>query len=268
MCASSPSPQALSARSATPPGRLPHRSTVFSASSISLSRTLWLSRSVLVVTLAGLLPRRSRRLLRPLPRLLPPASKLLVRAVKGYGALRALDILGGFFTSESSFLVAAKVLSPRLLGRLDAVIAGGGGERDFAARSEEPNQRRLRCSIPLLPVEGLLSVLEGFLSFDEGSARSFSVSGDEGGMTSTSSASRHHLRRLVYRPQPSCPRRPSFHYMPVSSERYKRNEVDEYYLVVVIYPPRLVVLFAISLFGTRFGHAVNPPFASGYPAPF
>lgn len=210
ICASSPRPQALSARSAVPPGRLPHWSNLFSASSISLSRMLWLSRSVFVVILADLLPRRPRRLLWPLPRLLP-SSKLLVCAALGYGALRALDILGGLATLGSSPMAITRVLSPRLLGRLDAAMAGGDGERAFAAGSEEPNQRRLRCFIPLLPAEVPSSVFEDFRSPSDDFASAFSSPEDGGELISTSSASRHHLRRLVYRPQPSCPRRPSLH---------------------------------------------------------
>jgi len=77
---------------------------------------------------------------------------------------------------------------------------------------------------------GMASGLEFSVGVGEGV---ISVLGD----ISTSSASLYHLLLLVYFPQPSWPRRPSFHYFLLAREDIFGNDCGNTpYLIIIIYP--------------------------------
>lgn len=198
MKASSPKPQALPDLSTVPPGRPPHLSTVSSNFSFSCSRILRvkLSLSVLVFVLVALLSR-----LLPAPfRLCSAAPSKLALRPYSKGTLRALEMLGGFTDGLGSALPLVDNEGP---GRLE--LDESGNDDDTVLTSPLlPNQRRLRCfkllwpSLPGFPFSsfGFTSdVAEMDVIFSKGGVGGgvISVLGD----TSTSSASRHHLRRRV-----------------------------------------------------------------------
>lgn len=84
------------------------------------------------------------------------------------------------------------------------------------------------------------------------------------GVTSTSSASRYHFLRRVYRPQPSWPRRPSRHYPFISIQLYKI--MREAYLVIVI-NPRLISTTRCFRSFRVCGGAFDLPFTTCHPSP-
>lgn len=114
---------------------------------------------------------------------------------------------------------------------------------------ELPNQR-LRRVEDVFEGERLLvsssavapELLEEFFSFSNACVRvevDSAVSSVDVGI-STSSASRYHFLRRVYRSHPSWPRRPSFHYRIVSFrvQNFKRRICTHF--VVIVYPPSTV----------------------------
>ena len=109
---------------------------------------------------------------------------------------------------------------------------------------ELPNQRLRRVEDVFEGERFLVSssaaapeVLDEFFSFSNACVRvevDSAVSSAVG--ISTSSASRYHFLRRVYRSHPSWPRRPSFHCRIVSSRFSKNSRVCTHF-VVIVYPP-------------------------------
>lgn len=208
MLASSPSPNSRSALSVAAVARAPHLSRRFWDSSISLFLMLALSFDSAV---PAPLP-----LLRRLPPLRPDALLLLPKLVA--------TLLKEGLRKEPLKDIGREEAFPLALGVESAVAVEEGAS--FCGKLDE-------LVLLLLPLEPLnqrlfraLEALDGALLFVSASSPApsppvkvaeelpASAALDDGpfssGAISTSSASRYHLRRRVYRPQPSW-RRPSFH---------------------------------------------------------
>lgn len=184
MFTSSPSPSSLSARSVPLLARAAHRSCRSCDSSISRSRMLWLSPSPLP---------RVRRC--ELAELCWPGLVLYTpeEAARECCILIGLEVALVLATlSRDGFSVFWPVEATEMLD---------GDVRLFL--SFEPPNHRLFRTLPVIEAVSDSCTLSAF-SLVAGSS------------VSTSSASLYHLRRRVYLPQLSWPRRPSCHYSAVS----------------------------------------------------
>lgn len=143
---------------------------------------------------------------------------------------------------------------------------------------EFPNQRRLRAlevdparlseSASTVEASRVPDPLLFSLSFSSAWVKPDVASADVKSAvdeTSTSSASRHHFLRRVYRSQPSWPRRPSFHYEISTVRKWyhlrRKTMLWKAHLIVIVNP-------APAIFGARIIGTIDAPLTPFYPAPF